>query len=171
MTKQYAPPKDVLMDSCVLIDFLKVDRNILELLVKYVCPVHIIVPVIDEVNEIDSEKELIDIGINIIEPEIEDAYLAAEQEGSLSFVDWMCLFTSKRHGYICVTNDKRLRTVFNQKNIPVMWGLELILMLHSAGGILANDAENFAKSINKTNPKHINSNVLSDFTKKLRKKT
>lgn len=69
----------------MLIDFLKVDRNILELLVKYVFPIHVIVPVIDEVNEIDSENELMDLGINIIEPEIEDAYLAAEQEGSLSF--------------------------------------------------------------------------------------
>lgn len=170
MTKEYTPPNDILLDSCVLIDFLKVDRSILELVVKYICPVYIIAPVIDEVNEIDNENELIDIGINIIEPEIEDAYLASKQEGSLSFIDWMCLFTSKRHSYICVTNDKRLRTVCKQKNISVMWGLELVLNLHSAGGILAKDAENFAKSINKINPKHINNNVLSIFKEKLRTK-
>jgi hypothetical protein len=59
--------------QCVLIDFIKADRAMLELVVKYVGPPHVISPVVDEVNEIDNENELLALGLIIIEPEIEDA--------------------------------------------------------------------------------------------------
>lgn len=169
MTKHSKPDKEIILDSCVLIDFLKADKNILELIVKYVSPVYVISPIIDEVYEIDGENELLDLGVNIIEPELEDAYLAASKKGPLSFYDWMCLFVSKRKNYSCATNDKKLRKMCEQENISVFWGLELILMLHFEGGILAKDAENFVKRIKDFNPKFIDDKILSAFIKKLKK--
>jgi hypothetical protein len=53
------PPrrKLMIMDACVLIDFIKAERAVLELVVKHVGPLHVTSPVIDEVNEIDRESE------------------------------------------------------------------------------------------------------------------
>ncbi len=59
------------MDACVLIDFIKTDRAVLELVVKHLGPLHVISPIVDEVNDIDDENELIALGLIIIEPEIE----------------------------------------------------------------------------------------------------
>jgi len=169
LTKHSKPDKEATLDSCVLIDFFKADKNILELIAKYVYPIYVVSPIIDEVNEIKNENELLDLGINIIEPEIEDAYLASQKQSPLSFPDRICLFVSKRYNYICVTNDKKLRKTCKQDKISVMWGLELILKLYSEGGILKKDAENFVKTIKNSNPKFINDKVFLDFMKKLKK--
>jgi len=38
----------MIMDACVLIDFIKTDRTVLELIVKHVGPVHVISPIVEE---------------------------------------------------------------------------------------------------------------------------
>ena len=76
MTRRSPPPKLMIMDACVLIDYIKTDRTVLELFVKYVGPLYVTSPVVDEVDEIDDENELVSLGLFIIEPEIEDAYAA-----------------------------------------------------------------------------------------------
>lgn len=76
MTRRPPPRKLMIMDACVLIDFIKAERTVLELVVKHVGPLHVTSPVVDEVNEIDDENELVALGLIIIEPEIEDAYAA-----------------------------------------------------------------------------------------------
>jgi predicted nucleic acid-binding protein len=47
----------MIMDTCVLIDFIKAERALLALVVKQVGPLHVTSPVIDEVNEIDRESQ------------------------------------------------------------------------------------------------------------------
>ncbi len=106
MTKRQRNPQLMIMDACVLIDFINADRAILQLVVKYVGPLHVASPVVDEVNQIDDENELVELGLIIIEPEIEDAFAAATQPGPTSFQDRLCLLAAKRHGFTCVTNDK-----------------------------------------------------------------
>jgi len=68
----------MIMDACVLIDFIKAERAILELMVKHVGPLYVTSPVVDEINEIDDENELTALGLVIVEPEIEDAYAAVD---------------------------------------------------------------------------------------------
>lgn len=160
--------RELIMDACVLIDFIKAERAVLELVVKHIGPLHVISQVVEEVNEID-ENELVDIGLTIIEPEIEDAYAASERSGSLSFADWLCLLTAKRHGFTCVTNDKNLRKLCEQEGVPLLWGLEVVAELHKIGGITGKEAVVFAQTISLSNPKHITEEIISDFESRIRR--
>jgi predicted nucleic acid-binding protein len=153
----------MIMDACVLIDFIKAERAVLELVVKHVGPLYVTSPVVDEVNEIDDENELVELGLIIVEPEIEDAYAAGDRFGPLSFQDWLCLLTAKRHGFTCVTNDKNLRKYCGQEGVSLLWGLELVAELHKGGGIPAQEAEAFAQAMRIANPKHITAEIVSRF--------
>lgn len=163
MTRRSPPPKLMIMDACVLIDFIKTERAVLELVVKHVGPLYVTSPVVNEVNEIDGENELVELGLIIIEPEIEDAYAAGDRSGPLSFEDWLCLLTAKRHGFTCVTNDKNLRKLCRQESVSLLWGLELLAELHKVGGIPATEAETIAQAIRRSNPKHITEKIVSRF--------
>jgi len=168
VTRRPAHRKLMIMDACVLIDFIKAERAVLDLVVKHIGPLYVTIPVVDEVNEIDDENELVALGLIVIEPEIEDAYAAGGRSGPLSFEDWLCLLTAKRHGFTCVTNDKNLRKLCEQEGVPVLWGLELVAELHRVGGITGKGAEVFAKAIRRSNPKHITEKILSRFEDILR---
>jgi predicted nucleic acid-binding protein len=170
VTRPPAPRKLMIMDACVLIDFFKAERAVLELVVKHIGPLHVTSPVVDEVNEIDDENELVKLGLVIIEPEIEDAFAAAAgQSGPTSFQDRLCFFAAKRHGFTCVTNDKNLRKLCKQEGVPLLWGLELLAELHKAGGISANEGEIIAQTIRRSNPKHITAKIVSRFTDIIRR--
>ena len=163
------PSRLMIMDACVLIDYLKTERSVLELFAKYIGSVHVVSPIVDEVKEIDSADELIKLGMIIVEPELEDAFAAASQIGPTSFQDKLCLLTAKRHGFTCVTNDKNLRKLCTQESIPLVWGLELLAELHNSGGISDKDAEMIAQMIRKSNPKHITAKIISRFTEIIRR--
>ena len=125
----------MLLDACVLIDFLKADKAVLQLMVQYVGAFSVIGPVVDEVKEINDDNELIELGLIIMEPALEDAYAAGSQRGPLSFEDPLSLLTAKRHGLLLVTNDRRLRRECEPEGVAVLWGLELLAALHTAGGV------------------------------------
>ena len=169
MTHRPPARKLMIMDACVLIDFIKADRSVLQLVVKHVGLLHVTSPVVDEVNEIEDENELIELGLVIVEPEMEDAFAAAGQPGPTSFEDRLCLLTAKRYGFTCVTNDKSLRKVCKEESVHLLWGLELLAELHKAGGIPAKEAEKIAQEIRKSNPKHITAEIVSRFTEVIRR--
>ncbi|RMD83545.1 MAG: type II toxin-antitoxin system VapC family toxin, partial [Lentisphaerae bacterium] len=162
MTRRSRPVgKLLIMDACVLIDFIKSDRAVLALIVKHVGPVYVISPVVEEVGDINDESELLELGLVIIEPEIQDAYEAANRSGPISFQDHLCLLTAKRHGFTCVTNDKSLRKFCRQEGVPLLWGLEILAQLHRVGGISGKDAVAIAEKIQVSNPKHITNKMMS----------
>lgn len=163
MTRRSPPTRPMIMDACVLIDFIKTDRTVLELIVKHIGPVHVISPVVEEVGDIDNESELLELGLVIMEPEIEDAYAAASLSGPISFADRLCLLTARRHGFKCVTNDKCLRKLCRRDGVPLLWGLELLAALHKAGGIPGREAVLIAQAIRASNPKHITARIISRF--------
>jgi hypothetical protein len=155
--------KLMIMDACVLIDFLKSDPSVLQLIVNYVGPIYVISPIVDEVNDIEDENELLEYGLLIIEPEIEDAYSAASRSGPISFQDQLCLLTAKRFGFTCVTNDQTLRKSCEQNGVPLLWGLEILILLHKSGGINAKEAKIIALAIQNSNPRHITKKIISRF--------
>ncbi len=159
----------MIMDACVLIDFIKADRSVLELVVKHVGTLHVVGPVIDEVKEIERENELIELGMVIVEPEIEDLDAASHINRRTSKPDNLCLLTAKRHGLTCVTNDKPLRKLCEKENVPTMWGLELLIELNRSGGIPAETALDIARKIRDANPKHITHEILEQFTELIQK--
>jgi len=153
------------MDACVVIDFINADRNILKVLSDFIGSLYVVSPIIEEINGIDGEKELVELGFSVIEPETEDAYKAGENSGPLSFQDWICLLTAKRRGFTCVTNDKKLREICNKEGVKTLWGLELIVKLYKAGGMTAECTLCVARKIHESNPKHISSKILERFEK------
>lgn len=161
--------KKMIMDACVLIDFIKAERSILPLIVKHVGPVHVTGPVIEEIKEIDNEEELVELGLIIVEPELEDAFAAASEKGPVSFQDCLCFLSARRHGFICVTNDKQLRKLCEHENVPVLWGLQLLVKLCQTGGIPVRDAIDMARRIHQINPKHITINIVEQFIDIIRK--
>lgn len=163
MTHSSTAIRLMILDACVLIDFLKAERSVLELIVKHVGQLYITSPVVDEIHEIDDENELAALGMIIVEPEIEDAYAAGGYSGPLSFEDWLCLLTAKRYGFICVTNDKKLRKLCKQEGVSLFWGLELLTELHKGGGITAIEAETIVQAIRQSNPLHITEKIVSRF--------
>ena len=160
----------MIMDACVLIDFIKADRSVLELIVKHVGSLHVASPTIDEVNEIDDENELLELGLVIVEPEVADAYAAAAgRAGPTSFHDRLCMLVAKRYGFTCVTNDKNLRKLCQEEEVPLLWGLELLSRLHRSGGITMKSTLEIAGKIQKANPRHITPQILKRFQEVIRK--
>ena len=150
----------LILDANILIDFFKCDRTILKLICTYVGQIHLATPVLNEVNEI-NESDCLDLGIMLIEPEIEQVMLAAtENKGPLSFQDNLCLILAKEHGWTCVTNDKPLRRECENEGVPLIWGIELICILVESNGLPNNNAKNIILGIQQNNPKYITEGIV-----------
>lgn len=157
-------PKFMILDACVLIDFVKADKFVLASITQKVGSIYVVSPVVSEVKDIEDEDELTDVGIIVLEPEIEDAFIAAAQGGATSFQDKLSMLTAKRNGFVCVSNDTSLRKLCESEQVPVMWGLQLLLELHKTNGIRADDAIIIASKIHETNPKHITQKIIEKFS-------
>lgn len=114
-------------------------------------------------DPIKSIDEFEDLGLIPIEPEIEDVFTAVKLDGQTSFQDNICLLTAKRQSLTCFSNGTNLSCQCADANVPILWGLELILDLTKVGGIRKKEASRIAKDIQKSNPKHITASILSDF--------
>ncbi|MEW6063691.1 MAG: hypothetical protein AB1538_00525 [Bacillota bacterium] len=87
----------LILDANILIDFYKCDRTIIKLIYTHVGQIYLATPVLSEINEID-EGACVELGIILVEPELEQVMLAAEKKGALSFQDNLCLILAKEHG-------------------------------------------------------------------------
>ena len=157
-------PKFMILDACVLIDFVNADKFVLASITKNVGSIYVVSPVVSEVKDLENEDELTDLGVIVIEPEMEDAYIAAAEGGATSFEDKLSMLTAKRNGYVCVSNDTSLRKLCESEQVPIMWGLQLLLALHKANGIQADDAIRIANKIHETNPRHITQKIITRFS-------
>ena len=161
MTEQ--PPRLMIVDACVLIDFFKTDRSVLSLVSSYVGPTYVVSTVLEEVKNINTEEDLAALGLIVIVPELEDLFEAEKGDGPTSRQDRLCFLTAKRHGYTCVTNDKNLRRLCSDEGVDVCWGLQLIAKLHAAGGLTARVAKAIAMDIHRRNTKHITMEIVDRF--------
>ncbi len=80
----------MILDANVLIDFYKFDRTIVKLICTYVGQIYLATPVLNEINEI-GDSDCVELGIILVEPELEQVMLASEKKGPLSFQDNLCL--------------------------------------------------------------------------------
>lgn len=156
----------LIMDANILIDFCKCDRTIIKLICTYVGQIYLATPVLSEINEID-EGACVDLGIILMEPELDQVMLAAEKKGPLSFQDNLCLLLAKEHGWTCVTNDKPLRQKCEIEGVPLIWGVELICILVEFGGLPIEHARDIILEIQKINPKYITEYIVEKAFKRL----
>ncbi len=157
----------MIVDACVLIDFINVDRYLLKLIAKHIRDAYVVSPVIDEIKSI-NEEELTELDLIIIEPDIEDAFSSSINNSSLSFQDNLCFFTAKRYNLTCITNDRKLRELCKNEDVHTIWGLELLIKLHEARGISIKDAIDAVNIMHKTNPRYITAELLQKFICKIK---
>jgi hypothetical protein len=156
----------LILDANVLIDFLKCDRTIIKLICSYVGQVYLATPVFDEIKDL-SENDCIELGLKLLEPELEHLLLASEPNGPLSFQDNICLLIAKEHGLTCVTNDKPLRQRCEIEGVSLIWGIELICILVESGGITPENAKDIILRIHEDNPKYITKTIIKNAFKRL----
>lgn len=164
---EFPTRKLMLLDASVLIDYWKAEKDVLRLFRKHLGELKVVSPVLAEVDDIDDSEELTGLGVQILEPELEDMMEAGAQRGRLSFQDHLCIRVAKRERFTCVTNDKLLRNACEAEGVDVIWGLELMLMLYDQGGITDSAALEIAGQIRASNPLYITQNVMNSFKGKL----
>ena len=141
----------LVVDANVLIDYAKADESVLALVVQHVGPIYIPRDVFEEVDQL-SEDACTRLGLVVVDGTLEQLLEAGETAGGLSFADRMCLILARDHGWVCATNDGRLRRACVEGGVEVRWGLQLMLEVVEAGGMEAESAIEVAVAIGRENP-------------------
>lgn len=156
----------LVVDANVLLDYMAADLAILSLVSRHIGKVHIVKPVLSEVDGLD-ESDCERLGFYVVEPTLTQASEAAIPDTRLSFEDRTCLIVCRDEGWTCISNDKALRRACGTIGVAVRWGLELMLELVQVGHLSADDAMLAAADIHRANPLFLGPKVLADFRKKL----
>lgn len=161
-------PQPVLLvsDACVLIDFCNTGcHDILALVSRHYLPIKVPRQVLDEVENLTAAQAR-DIGITVLETdgtEVEEAAI----RGGTSRQDRLCFVVARDHGGAVWSNDTRLRNLCKSNNVPVFWGLEMVLLLVERGHLAASRASQAAHAIRAEDPHYITTAILTDFLRKL----
>ncbi len=156
----------LIADSNVMIDYLQCDSTLISLINNHLAQLYLPTPLLGEVEEI-TEDGCIQLGIKLIEPELEQIIQASQERGALSFQDNLCLILAKENGWTLVTNDKALRRRCEEERIPIKWGIELICILVESGGLSRERAKIIILKIQEINPRFITDNIVEDAFKRL----
>lgn len=155
--------RHLLVDADVLIDYLKTDESILQLAGRHVGVLHVTsVTVAEEVKGLDP-AECARLGLQIVEPDLDQVMEATAAGGQLSFKDHICLLIAKEEGWECATNDRALRKACVATGIKAVWGLELMVELVTSHGLSPKRAVAVAENIHETNPTHITREIVERF--------
>lgn len=149
----------LILDANVLIDFYRCNREIFRMVCTHIGQIYLAKPVFDEVTQIETHH-CTELGIVLIEPELEDLLEAGAKRGRLSFQDHLCLILAKKHGLICVTNDKPLRKECTIEDVPLIWGIELICILVESGGLDIASAKSYLLKMQYDNPKYFTDEII-----------
>jgi predicted nucleic acid-binding protein len=160
------PKTYLILDANVLIDYFKSDPSVLKVVSSHLGELFVALPVLEEVKEVDQSL-LESFGVVVVVPELDILLEAEIKKGALSFQDRVCLLLAKKGGWSCVSNDKPLRRECETESIPVMWGLEMMILLVEVGKLDQNTAFEVANKIHLENPKYIGKGVLEDFKVKI----
>jgi len=156
----------LLVDANVLIDYVKSELSILGLAASQLGEIHVLSTVLDEVDGLDADG-CARLGIRVFEPELADVRVAAMKRGALSAQDHLCLIVSRKQGWTCVTNDGALRRACQQEQVPVLWGLQIMLELVRMRVLAGDDAIAVVQAIHRANPFHITSGIVDRFIEQI----
>lgn len=140
----------LILDACVLIDLVTVDLGVVRVVSEHVGPVHVAENVLAEVKSLDRTSA-IEAGLVVVEPSFDMLSAAAERRAGLSFQDHLCLLLAKANAWTCVSNDKRLRSTWDE-GVTVLWSLELLARLVEGEAIPTEEAVDLARRMADGNP-------------------
>lgn len=156
----------LILDANALIDYYRCNREIFQLVCSHIGQIYLAQPVFDEVAQIETH-ECAELGIILIEPELDDLLEAGGKRGRLSFQDHLCLILAKKHGLTCVTNDKPLRRECEHEEVPIFWGIELICILAEVNGVNIETAKALILKMQENNPKYFSDGIIEMAFKRL----
>lgn len=155
----------MVIDASVLIDYRDGDRTVIKLISTHVGQLCMPSPVLGEVLRM-TEEDCASLGLDVVEPTVEQLLSVPHAPGRLSFQDYLCLIIAKANGWRCLTNDRRLRNECDAQGVAVMWGLEPMGMLVAAGVISAQHAGDVAIAIHRSN-RFITREILQRFLERI----
>jgi rRNA-processing protein FCF1 len=155
-------PRLIITDANILIDYASCGMEVLTLVSEYVAPMVVPDLVLQEARTITREQ-VEKAGVVVVETPL--ALLAPDPHASkrLSTQDRVCLQMASANGWTCATNDRVLRNACQARDVPLVWGLELMAELVDLGVLPLTQAWNVGKKMHQVNPKSITKQVLTDF--------
>lgn len=157
----------LILDANVLIDYCATDRAVLTLISKHIGQINVPSALLDEVEYLDA-SECDRLAIHVVEPALEVLAGAGKRRPGLSYYDHLCLLAAKQGGWICVTNDGRLRRECMSEKVAVLWGLEPMVDLVAGGHMTVAQAREVATRIHQSNPLFITIEIVARFATRIR---
>lgn len=158
---------EYIIDASVLIDYCINCLSVLTLFSKEIRSIYIPTPIIyEEVSQLTTSKAKKNY-LKLIEPEIEQALEAEAMKIQTSFYDNICFILARDNGYTCITNDKHLKQLCKKRNVPNIWGLEILVILANKSKISNRKPVNIASAIRKSNS-FITNEIIERFKNKIR---
>lgn len=157
----------LLIDANVLIDYQKSDLSVLQA-AGNIAALGVLTTILEEVagfDQTDCER----LGLIVIEPTIEQLVKAASKRGQLSFGDHLCLIVAQAQGFMCVTNDKQLRSACEREGVATWWGLQIMTELVRNKLLNSREAIRIAEKIHVSNPLHISKSLVDRFRRAVSK--
>jgi rRNA-processing protein FCF1 len=148
-------------DANVLIDIADANEAILALVAQYLGRVVIPTPVLAEVDGLDALK-CAALGLDIVEPTLDQLREAANPHPALSFADKVCLIVARDTGATCWTNDGPLSDECQAHHVPRMRGLRPLIELVAAGALALDIAVGTVDLISANNA-YITPKIVSEF--------
>ena len=155
----------VITDANILIDYMEAGKKVLSLFASSVEGLFVPLPVLEEVPKL-SIKEAKSLGITVIDTEMNVLAEASMMKTGCSLRDNVCFLTAKGNGFICATNDKRLRKNCKANGVQVLWGLQIMMYLVQQGKLKKKEAVDIARKIGKANS-NITQTLIDDFENKI----
>ena len=139
-------PSILLADANVLIDYRDVDPSILALAVEHLGPVFVLRDVLGEVRGFD-ETRAASLGLTLVDPSAELMLEIDSLPRRLTRADRLCYLACRDHDWICLTNDRFLRSHCETNAIRTCWGLEILIRLVGCEALRRERAIGVAQSI------------------------
>jgi hypothetical protein len=148
-------------DASVLIDIADANEAVLGLVAQHMARVIIPTPVLAEVDSLD-ELKCAALGLEVVEPTLDQLREAAILHPALSFADKVCMIVARDAGGTVWTNDGPLGEECDTNRVPRMRGLRPIIELVKAGA-LAIDVAVGTVDVISANNQYITPTIVAEF--------
>jgi hypothetical protein len=155
------PRSTLVGDASVLIDIADANEAVLALIAQHVARVVIPTPVLAEVDGLD-ELKCAALGLEIVEPTLDQLREAADPHPALSFADKVCMIVARDAGGITWTNDGPLGDHCDAHRVPRMRGLRPLIALVEAGALAIDVAVGTVDLISTSNL-YITPAIVAEF--------
>lgn len=160
------PATLLISDACVLIDFCNAGcANILAVVSANHLPIRVPRWVLDEVDQL-TEVQAKGLGIEVLEVTTQQLEEASVREGP-SRQDRLRFVVARDNQGAVWSNDRRLHSLCREHDVPVFWGLEILLVLVRGSHLTKDKAAKAGEDIRKVDPHYITEAILREFQRKL----